>query len=160
MAIPVSAADTAIVNFAALLRLRAGLSGVTVFEEPQKPALLGDEWIVVAMRVEAEQDEQQIGALTLEETFTLYGALGTSYAGAGETDARTLRQRAYAILSEVKTLLRTASPSDVTASGLRLGGAVQWARLARYEYEPSATPDLRIAQITFDVTCRARLSAS
>lgn len=160
MPTPVSAADDAIVNFAAMLRLRVGLAGVNVFEEPQNDKHLGKEWIVVATSVEADQEEQQLGALTIEETLTLRGALVTSMSGAGEADARALRQRAYVILGEIKSLLRTKSNADVTLSGLRLGGAVSWARLTHYEYEPSATPDQRFAQITFDVTCVAQLRAS
>jgi len=94
------------------LRLRAGLSGVTIFSAPPG-ADVTPEAIVFVDCI----DNIEWGAIgkTRQNTEYVWSAvIRVSKPGAGETIAKTARDRVYAILNELKDELRITPQQGVT----------------------------------------------
>lgn len=143
--------DLAITNLAALLSAREGLSEVTVVEEPVKRDELGKEYIIVAVEVELTQEPAALGAQARDERFTIRGVIEVFTPGATREDIRAGRQRCLAIKAEIEDEIR--GPSGTT-----LDGAVKWCQWSGARYNPMATDQDRVASMSFDIDCFARLN--
>lgn len=136
------------------------LDGVAVFDGPPvKGATAGAELLLyIADTPDGDgpgttgnQDFAALGRGGRDETFSIYC---TAAARSGDTDIRTERNRAFALVAAVETLLRPHEPgADAT-----LGGAVLWSSVGGEEsYTPIQDDDGAYVEVGFNIVCRARI---
>lgn len=127
------------------------------FIEPPSDELLlivGDVPPTGGAAVEGTQEFVTFPGRERQESMDLYCSI---IARAGDTDIKTQRDRAYAILAAIERLLRPREAgSDVT-----LGDAVDWCEITgRLAYMPAQTGTGAIVKLAFEVHSKVRLSGS
>ena len=110
-----TALPTFIDALVAALQARAGLAGVSVYSCPVSPEDLGKEAIELAAETDVVQTAAAMGSTDIEESFDVKGSIvcftpmpaGASTAATINGAAKTVRDRACAILGEVESELST-----------------------------------------------------
>lgn len=133
------------------------LAGVTVFDGPEVTGAAPQMAIYVGVddidspdaqnSADSQQEWAGLGKQAINETVTVRC---TAVAWSGSDDVRTVRQNAYAIMSAAEDLLR----GDAS-----LGGNVLFANPAveTRQLRQNTTTKGMVAQVTFDVTGKARI---
>lgn len=133
--------------FADVLSARAGLAGVLITTGYVSDVGTRDA-IQIGDSIDGEQKWGLLGNRRRDEEFRVGGVIWVKRPGQGETVIRDVRGRAFALLAEIETALRT----DPAVSAVAKVSAV-----TRYECDQGATSDGRWCQIDFEVSTRKDL---
>jgi hypothetical protein len=137
------------------------LDGVTVLDGPSVTApseqvllYIGDSPVTGGAGAFGTQDFVTMPARERDETYSIFC---TAYSRSGDTVIKPERDRAFAVMAAVESLVRPGVPgSDIT-----LGGTVQWCSVSgRITYSPGQSQSGAVVRLTFEVVCRERLSGS
>lgn len=145
---------------AALLTLRAGLSGVRVFTCPVDVADLGEEAIELAHETSVERELAAMSSTDVEESFDVKGSIVCYHAMTSGVDpvatinaaAKTVRDRACAILEEV---------TDALAADDTVSGSVRDAQVTAVTMRQGMGPETqlgRLCQIEFTISAEAHVT--
>lgn len=143
---PDSTVPTALDALKTALEARGGLSGVTVATAP-----LGSDTPTEALTFDdVDQTEERAATNITHETFDIAGEIYITKPGKGDTVATEARDRAYALLDELRNELFTNE--DIT-------GTVITSKLVSHELRQGVTdPPGRAANISFVVTVEASMT--
>jgi hypothetical protein len=137
------------------------LDGVTIVDgpslgQPYEELLLyiADSPVTGAAGALGTQEFVTMPARERDESFSIYC---TAYSRTGATMIKPQRDRAFATMAAVESLVRPGYPgSDIT-----LGGAVSWCSVSgRIAYTPAQSENGAVVRLAFEVVCRERLSGS
>lgn len=146
----------ALSNLADLLAARAAidgnaLEGVAVRSAAALRADASTREAIELWDTEADEDWRVLGNRRRAEKYRLHGGIYAIKAGNSETVIRAVRDRALAILNELK---------DTVSDDPTLDGAVRVAALVRSRIEQDFTDAGRWCLIEFWVECEAHLNVS
>ena len=124
-------------------------TGVTVFKFPPGDQAPSTDYLFIG-RVETDQTRLVYGG-PRSETLTADVVVYVEQAGAGDTVADTVEQRALTIAASIENTLR----ADPTVDS---GTPAVWdAEYAGHEAEPGVTPDGRYTTLTATVTAESHI---
>lgn len=146
----------ALTNLATALATRAAtdgnaLEGVTVRSAAALRANGPTREAIELWETEADEEWRTLGNRRRAEKYRIHGGAFAVKAGADEATIRAVRDRAVAILDELKDLLA----DDVT-----LGGAVRVAALVRSQIKQDFTDGGRWCLIEFWIECEQHLNVT
>jgi hypothetical protein len=140
-----------------ILRAAPALAGVQVVDGPPTIDQADADHVYVGWQTGADtaaeltQDFNAAGARTRDENFDILCEVD---AWTGDSDVKTRRDRAFALLGVVEDALR-ATGANPTAPALN--GAVLWAHLTQGSLVQQNTPSGVRVGVTFRIACRARI---
>jgi hypothetical protein len=141
----------------AALILRSGLAGVNIFTAGIDDESAGAEAIVFAAEeVAAAGNYHTLPKAECFEEYPVEGWTWVQKPGAGEDAIKAARDRAFALLADVHSYLKSLGGTASTQSAV----GVDEAQLVGWKLEQFITPNTRDAKLTFTIAVRAHFTPS